>query len=220
MNYKIAICIPTRGVCLSRFIHSLIILLTRAHHISLPQPGSLQFSVFMREGTTIHSNRETLVQEALEWGATHLLFLDDDMTFDIRAVEILLGRQQSIVGVNYPRKMLPIKFTAVTADGKKDLFTGVESTGLEEVHHCGFGMVLIDSRIFETFPKPRFHPFWVEEANEYGSEDTAFCVAARRHGFKTFVDHDASKLVEHVGPHNYAWNQAVPDYLLQERLNE
>jgi hypothetical protein len=44
----------------------------------------------------------------------------------------------------------------------------------------------------------------------YTTEDNPFCQRIRAAGFPTYVDHDASKLVGHIGMHTYEWRQWRP----------
>lgn len=204
---RVAICIPTAGTVSAWFAHSLAGLVGFGNSLAARQDAeSIAFTVLMQETSVIHANRELLVKQAQEWKATHLLFLDDDMVFDARVLATLLGRRQSFVGCNYPKRGLPITFTAVAPDGKKHIITRSESTGMEEAAYIGFGVSLIDMQVFEKVPKPWFLPAYNAELDMYTTEDNPFCEKVRACGFKVYVDHDASKMVGHRGHHTYQWD--------------
>jgi len=205
-NLRIAICVPTSGLVKALFTHSLANLMASASSIkSRPGFESVALTLFMQETSVIHMNREELVKQALKWEATHVMFLDDDMYFPPEVLDIMLGRRQPFVACNYPKRGFPISFIAIRPDGKGTIRTEKDSTGLEEANYAGFGVSLFEAQIFEKTARPWFLPMFIEAA-----EDNPFCERVRQAGFKVYVDHDASKLVGHVGTHVYSWQQWTP----------
>jgi len=208
MEIKVAVCVPTAGTVKAWFAHSLAGLLSYGNSLrQRPEAESVSMTLLMQETSVIHANREKLVKDALEWGATHVMFLDDDMVFDPRVLTIMLGRRHAMVACNYPKRGWPITFTAVRVDGKGHIVTREDSSGLEEAGYTGFGVSLIERQVFEKTPKPWFLPLYIAEGDLYTTEDNPFCQRIRSAGFPTFVDHDASKMVGHVGMHTYEWKQ-------------
>lgn len=69
--------------------------------------------------------------------ATHLLFLDDDMAFGPELVFDMLMFNQPVVGANYPKRALPLQFTA---SGPKDAEV---RGGFLKVDGIGMGCTLI-----------------------------------------------------------------------------
>lgn len=208
---RVAICVPTAGTVKAWFAHSLAGLMAYGQALAQrPDSESIALTLFMQETSVIHSNRETLVKQALEWKATHVMFLDDDMVFDPRVLTIMLGRRHPMVACNYPKRGWPITFTAVRPDGCGTIVTTEQSSGLEEASYTGFGVSLIEARVFEQTPRPWFLPLYLADADIYTTEDNPFCDRIRKAGFATLVDHDASKLVGHCGAHTYDWRQWQP----------
>ena len=208
---KVAVCVPTSGQVKAWFAHSLAALMAYGNSLAQrPEAEAILLTLFMQETSVIHANRETLAKQALDWGATHVLFLDDDMVFDPRVLTIMLGRRHPMVACNYPKRGWPITFTAVRPDGKSHLTTREESTGLEEAAYAGFGVSLIERRVFEQTPKPWFLPLYLQDAEMYTTEDNPFCARIKAAGFATLVDHDASKMIGHVGMHTFDWKQWRP----------
>ena len=70
-----------------------------------------------------------------------------------------------------------------------------------------FGFALLERRVFEAVEKPMFMIEYCKETGVYTTEDHPFFRKAREAGFPCYVDHDASKLIWHVGYNNYVWNQ-------------
>lgn len=209
---KLVIAIPTAGTVSAGFAYSLAGLVGFLTQPLRTRPtASLEVSVDLQESSVIHSNRELLVQRAIDSGRTHLLFLDDDMIFEPNIIEILLGRRQSVVACNYLIKTTPLEhseFVAVRLNGRR-IKTTVDSAGMEEIAYSGFGVSLFETRVFTGTPKPWFQPRYVPEAGCYTTEDNPCYEKIRAAGFPCYVDHDASKLIKHVGRYAWHWQQPL-----------
>jgi hypothetical protein len=155
------------------------------------------------EGTGVSANRERMVKNFLKTDATHLLFIDDDMGFNPDALHVLASRRQPIVACNYRVRTPPAPFMA-KRDGKEIKITA-ESTGLEEVDFVPFGLCLMERRVLESIPVPRFMIEYIErDFNDYTTEDVSFCNKVRTQ-YPIYIDHDASKKVWHAGNIHYTW---------------
>jgi hypothetical protein len=69
----------------------------------------------------------------------------------------------------------------------------------------GFGLSLIEARVFRALQKPYFLNQYRNDA--YTTEDLPFYYQARAAGFTAYVDQDASKQVSHIGSLEYRWDQ-------------
>lgn len=166
----------------------------------------------------LSANRENHAEEFLKTPCTHLCFIDADMGFEPEVLHILASRKVPYVGVNYSmKKKANPEFTAMRLDGKCRLWTGEDSTGLEDANFTGFGLALIERRVIEAIPRPRFLIGYNTAVNVYTTEDAPFCHKVRDAGFPVYVDHDASKLVWHMGRKAYRW-QDVPKPVEKEEL--
>ncbi len=156
-------------------------------------------------GTIIPQQRATLVDEAMKFGATHILFVDSDMRFPQDALLQLLARDKPIVAANYPRRRHPVLPTAEhsTAQGKTFVFTGPTSTGTEPALVCGFGFILIRMDVFQTIPEPWFQIGYTSADAQYVGEDFFFCSRAKQAGYEILIDHDLSKVIKHTGSIEY-----------------
>lgn len=210
LQLRVTIGVPSSGTVKAAFCHSLAGLIAYAAGGIRSRPDA-QISLELQtlEGSVIHANREALVNQAIKGGSTHVLFLDDDMSFAPSIVDVLFGRKLPIVAVNYLMKKFPGEFVAVRLDEKGRLPTLPESSGLEEASYTGFGAALIETRVFKAVPKPWFLPLYVPELDTYTTEDNPFYARARHAGFPCMIDHDASKLVLHIGNFPYRWDQYV-----------
>jgi hypothetical protein len=171
----------------------------------------LSIALRVVEGCVIHDNREKLAKMALGGGFTHILYIDDDMTFAPTILDALLGRRQQMVCVNYLVKTDDCRhFVAVNFDGTR-IATEEASTNLEAVAFCGMGVALIDCEVLKGTPRPWFVPIYDAENDRTQEEDEAFFRRARAAGFVPWLDHDASKLVSHIGLKAWQWKDYCPD---------
>jgi hypothetical protein len=150
----------------------------------------------MMIGTFVHQAREKLLHDIVElWGATHVLWLDADMTFPPDAAFRLLAHDREIVAANYVTRIPPSRPTA-KRDGQ--CVSSIEATGLEDVDHVGMGVFLMKTSVVANLPTPRF---WYSTPTE--TEDVYFCRLLRAAGHTIAIDHDLSREVGHVGTHTY-----------------
>lgn len=171
--------------------------------------AEIHVSMDMQVSSVIASNRELLVKRAVEGDATHLMFLDDDMTFSPQIIDILLGRCQPVVACNYVIKKFPLEFVAVGLDGRR-VATTKDSVGIQSINYTGFGVSLFETRVFKAIEPPWFQMQYVPAAGHYTTEDLPCYEKIRAAGFPVYLDHDASKLVQHMGPLAYSWEQWKP----------
>jgi hypothetical protein len=187
---KLAIAVPAHDSVSALFAHDLARLLA-ATQMAVPQ-----VTLAMMVGTFVHQAREKLLHDVIElWGATHVLWLDADMTFPPDAAIRLLAHDRDVVAANYVTRVPPSRPTA-KRDGQ--CVASIEATGLEAVDHVGMGVFLMKTSIVATLPSPRF---WYSTPTE--TEDVYFCRLIRAAGHSIYVDHDLSRQVGHVGPHTY-----------------
>ena len=167
-------------------------------------------NLLMVSGSGIGANREWLVKQALKGDTTHILFIDEDMTFDPDTLHVLMKNDLPIVGCNYKMRSPRTGFTALAKDGSKRIVTTEESTGLEECYYSGFGFCVVKREVFEKAAKPWFLLGYNTEAEKYTTEDCGFARRLREVEIPWHIDHDASKLVSHIG--NYDYNYKEKDY--------
>lgn len=208
---KIAICVPSRGVCDAGFTFDFANLMSWTTQ-ELVSRG-VDVIMNMQMSSYIHANRTDLASLALEDKAvTHLFWLDDDMRFPKNSIARLLQHRQPIVGVNYSHRKPPPQPVAtkrcVTKNKSHRLVTDENSTGLECVEGIGFGVTLIEREVFENTPFPWFEHHYDHEQKQAIGEDTWFCWIAQQAGYPVFVDHDLSKEIRHAGSLEYSLEHA------------
>lgn len=203
---SLVIAIPTHnGFVPMDFTKSFAMLACSLIQNSAELGGGLQAVRYdIQQGANLLRNREQLARRAVDEGATHLLFLDDDMSFDPDFLRIFLSRKQAVVCANCTMKKVPLEFTAIGFDGQK-IPTTAESTGLQAAAVVGLGACLIATEVFKAVPQPWFMPHFSAEDSSYSPEDYAFFERVRAAGYEVWIDHDASKLFSHVGLKAWSW---------------
>lgn len=204
---RLHVCIPTTGLCRSEHTMSLanFCLWFMQTPIFPDTPQCITLRHY--QSSSIQNGRENLVMQSLEAGASHILFIDEDIAFEADAPAVLIRRQQPLLACNYKIRFEGMPFAAIGTDYDSRIATTADSTGLEECGACGFGLALIAREVFEAMPQPWFETIWCENTRTYTTEDLPFFLKARKSGIIPLLDHDASKkIVAHVGDYRYRWN--------------
>jgi len=163
-------------------------------------PWGAQVTVGFIASTYIHVGREFFLEAALKQGATHILWLDTDMSVPRETAVLLALHDRPIVACNYVVRQASGLFTAFRDEAR--IPTRVDSTGLEAVEYCGMGAMLMRTDVVADLPRPWFR----HDRNEHGGdigEDVGFCRALRAAGHAIWIDHDLSKEIGHIGQHTY-----------------
>jgi len=167
--------------------------------------------IFLRfvQATYVHVGREAVLQAALGCQATHVLWLDTDMTFPEDTVSRLAAHDRPIVACNCVMRDPRILFTAERANERIE--TRPDSTGLEAVDSIGLAVVLMRTDVVADLPRPWFRHGLTDAGVDIG-EDRMFCRALRQAGHDIYIDHDLSKEIGHIGQYTYrpAGEAAVP----------
>lgn len=206
---KLVVAIPTAGSVPMSFAYSLATMVAwvGANGIPSRSESSLELKMDVVESSNWITNREQLVKRAIDAGMTHLMFIDDDMMFEPQIIDVMLGRRQSIVVTNYLIKTEPAKdFVAVDLEGNR-LATTEKSKGIVPVRYSGFGVSIFDLDVFKSIDQPWFAPRFLPDENSYTTEDLPFFEKAIAAGYKVYLDHDASKLVTHIGRKAWNWKE-------------
>lgn len=208
---KLVIAIPTGGMVPMPFAYSLATMLsyTAARGVRTIPEAPIDVTMQIVESSNWIENREQLAEHAVASDCTHLMFLDDDMSFEPQVLETLLGRRQPIVVTNYLIKtgdwQTNPQWVAVDLNDQR-VPVSAERTGIQPVAYSGFGVSIIEADVFRKMPRPLFMPDYNAESRKYTTEDNPFFRRARESGFTVYLDHDASRMVSHHG--RAVWNWA------------
>jgi len=187
---KLGICVPARDTVHTLFAQSLCNLTNR-----LTQKN-IDFDVHFVCGSVIANLRTSLTKQALEAGATHILWLDSDMAFPSTIIDKLYSHNKEIVAAQYSTRYKPYRTVAFTDPDNMEARLDA-SSGLHEVWAVGMGCMLVDADVYKRLPKPWFAHEYNKILDNYSGEDIYFCNQAMHHGIQVFVDADIK--VTHLG---------------------
>jgi len=170
-------------------------------------PWGSEVTVGFIASTYIHVGREFFLEASRKQGATHIFWLDTDMSVPREAAVLLAMHEQPIVACNYLVRQASGLFTAFRDEQR--IQTTAASTGLEAVEYCGMGAMLMRTDVVADLPRPWFRHGINEHGGDIG-EDVGFCRALRAAGHTIYIDHDLTKEVGHIGQYIYrAQTEAV-----------
>lgn len=187
MSSSIVICMPAgestkshTAVCLARLC---------GYMAASGVPGD----VFGVQVSDIPLARNKLVADALESGATHIGWIDSDMTFPREGMNRLLEHDKDIVGCFYPSRFPPHRMVGAL-EGATDIGVG----GLQKADYLPGGFILVRTDVYRSLKEP-----WYREeyrADGFCSEDVIFTREdAKDAGYETWVDLDLSQEIGHIG---------------------
>ena len=161
--------------------------------------------------------RNGLVEQALFFGCTHILFMDTDQIYsDFNMIEKLLAHNKPVVGAKVHRRYPP--FDPLLLRGSPGTLHSVpdeeiEEGGLVEVGATGCGCILYDMNIFTEIDSPWFELTVGEHGQPIG-EDVHFCEKLKEAGHKIYVD--CSIDIKHLSLLAVDWGT----YKLYKKLGE
>jgi len=202
----VAICIPARG---QMEVGTAFDLARMVNHIA--RNTEHEVNLYTSMGTLIFDQRNNMVESALEEGADYVLFIDADMRFPKDTLERLIAHGKGIIGVNATTRSSPVKATAKTLEIEADgtcnwkQISSKNKTGIQQADGIGCGVMLISKETLNAMVKPWFF-FELLPENKLLGEDIYFCIKAKDVGIDTFIDHDLSQEIGHVGNYTYGWH--------------
>jgi len=172
---------------------------------------SYPVAVALYESCLVHVGRNTIAQGSLD--ADYLLFIDSDMEFPSWGLERLLSHNKDIVGGLYYKKGNPHSPLVYEFNKKTWGHRCIQNppTELSEVDGIGTGFLLIKTEVLrKLFEKKRvkkdgfpFNFIQKPDGNDIG-EDLAFCLRARKLGYKIWCD--PSIPLNHIGESSINFN--------------
>jgi hypothetical protein len=150
--------------------------------------------IMASHGQSPAQNRNLIAEQALIHDCTHVLFIDDDMTFEKDTLnKLLVHADKDVVSALYLLRNYP-HYPAAFGEGPYDdgkckfMFLTPDKTGLVEVVNLGLGFCLIKTDVFKKLEKP-----WVRlgeiEKDEW-CDDVGFFNRVRAAGFHLYCDLD------------------------------
>lgn len=202
----IGVCLPSMGSIVTETVSSLLQMAAFFNNNpAMTGCKSQRLSFFFSQGSLLPTVRQVAFSQALKAGCTHILAVDSDMRFPKQVIHGLLKHKKGFVAANYVTKTIPAEPVTTGLDLKR-AYSHKSKTGLEEISHTGLGLALIETDLVKKIGPALFAIEWNGESGAYMGEDVYFCRKYREAGGKIYIDHDLSKLVEHLGKFSYNHN--------------
>ncbi len=189
---KVLVAIPALDTCATDFAMSLASMLTHITHDKRLR-REVPLALACAKGSIIPHSRNLLMQQAIDAGASHILFLDSDMTFPPDTLARLIGHGKPMVGADYVNRVPPHALNGRPSP------TAVPGSPLIPMLTMPFGVMLISLKVLADMPRPFFRYIEGIDDSKTLSEDTYFCNAARHAGHTIWCDAALSREVGHVG---------------------
>lgn len=123
--------------------------------------------------------------------ATHIFYMDDDMTFPHDALLRLLADDVPIVSGMYVKRFEPFWPVPMRRVSRKGYTSILDyCPGLQEVDVVGGGCLLVRRDVLEAIPYPWFDYVPPQYRGKQITEDVPFCEAVRKAGFPLLLDFD------------------------------
>lgn len=210
---KLLIGIPSRGTFQTGFGLSLAFLANAlcANPVIKVDgtPHLVLWSIQVKNSSNLPGNRQKLVDDALANDLTHLLFVDDDMTFDAEMIFEWLAENRPVIAANCATRGIPTYPTARNQGGLHGqlVYSPLEGeecrTRWERVWRVGTGVMMLRADALRALPRPAFTPRWDAERNDYVGEDWVMCEHLEAAGIPIIIDQQWSCTVGHVGTHTF-----------------
>jgi hypothetical protein len=196
---KLMICTPslTGSVCV-RFVQSMIDTVKALTLAGIEvQWHALSFSNF------VDAARNAQVKAFLDSDCTDLMFIDDDMGWDVGGLLRMLCLDADVVGAICPRRCDPLEWNVnlLSVDGKR-----IEQDGMLECAYVGTGVMRIRRRVIEQME--RCFDTAYENGRKIG-EDAWFCREWRRLGGQVWAYPDIT--ITHTGLKEWRGNYRSDD---------
>lgn len=211
---KVLIAIPTNSDRVSLpllFVKSLVEMVKYSTQKGIPTIieyiGSLRIDL----------GRHKAVQLALKHQVTHILWLDDDMTFQPDVLEKLLAHKKEVVSALYSSKTLPFVYylwDEVNKDWSRYYY---KTPNLQESLYIATGCLLTQMTVFERLKYPWFLLSMDAFGNLNFTEDVYFSQVCRQAGIQCYVD--VSLVCGHIVQGTFPQMFYDPNIILKGQLD-
>jgi len=190
LKNKILIAVATRGLIPTRFMVSIVALQEYFYEWVIKNKREDVLSLTTQQGYLIDEQRNALIEVAIKNEQTHILFLDDDMTFPadmiVRMIEDIEENEdqgvEAITGL-YCLKSVPYSPHIYTVFNKKikafQISASFPTRSIFRVVGAGMGCCLIKTEVFKRIDKPWFLMGGEIDGAKGVGEDLYFCLKAK-----------------------------------------
>lgn len=204
---KIAVCFPSGDEVKTHFMLSVLGMMGNNSVIPITTVANCNSS-------RVAFNRNNLVYQAKQSGATHMLFMDADMVFPNNALSRLVSYDLDIVGATASKRNDDGDAIGWTLDGSRLQIP----SPLVKMKLLGMPFMLVNMKVFEKLrapwfaEPPRFMMLGENQEDEgIMPEDEYFCQAALKAEFDIWCDIELSMHMGHRGSKTYYIAKPQPE---------
>jgi GT2 family glycosyltransferase len=154
------------------------------YDLEIPDGYEIDFQFFY--GYNIDQIRNLIAHWAIRYD--YLFAIDSDIVVPKDALIKMLMHDKDIVSGMYIQRIPGTHSLEIYGSGGRILYDTIRDRGLVEIDSCGFGCVLVKSKVFADIEYPQFVYYSAIDHKDTISEDTDFCSKAKRKGFRIWVD--------------------------------
>jgi hypothetical protein len=183
---------PSFGVAMTRLASHL-----RVHGIHGETIGLGMSQMMQCSNMCFH--RQQIMMQGIEENWSHVVFIDDDVTFPPHSIDALFYHKKPFIGINICKKIQHAvsptasrQFEAVTSEGKE---------GLEEVESTTMALFVSSVEEYKKI-KP---PYFMLSGNHPATDDNFYHSKIREAGHKIYIDHTLSNQCGHIGDYIYTF---------------
>lgn len=149
--------------------------------------GEHEYTFVFIQHSLVYDGRQFIADQFLQSDCEYLMFIDSDMTFDHRSIEILSSTGLDFVTAKAFKRVYPYQpcfYTKVEyKDDKPHLESPVEyGVGLLPIEGAGLACALIKKEVFQKIKAPYFFPL------KNLGEDLTFCLKLKEAGIQMYCD--------------------------------
>lgn len=204
---KLAIGIPlTDEMVYRHFFFSFVKVITEYMSGLVKAGKPISFDVLMPDfPCQIDAARNNIVNQALNIGCTHILFMDSDQIYSTdNMIEKMLAHDKPVLGARVHRRYPP--FDPLLMEGEIGKLVQVKDDQIKnddgsfkdevKVDYTGTGCILYDMKIFNDMIPEKWFQFKTDEDGRPIGEDIWFCEKLKKLGVPVVVD--ASIDIKHL----------------------
>jgi GT2 family glycosyltransferase len=165
------------------------------YHMLDKPPGAI---ISFVHGRSPAKSRNILIQAAKEQECSHILFIDDDMTYPADGLNKLLEHDLDVVSGLYLSRSYPhqaVVFDLADDDGLCCPMYLIEKPNLTPIAAAGFGFLLVKMSVFDKLDEPYVR--LGELDSEEWCDDIGFCKRMREAGIQLYCD--STVMCGHMG---------------------
>jgi hypothetical protein len=197
--HKLCVAIPNYGEIKAETVYCIFLALIK----TVMETGCGLHLIMPSWGMCDEARRDCS-QEALDVGASHLMFIDSDMVFPDNGILRLASLNKRIIGANYNRRTLPLTSTVKLSNREGQLIEVPGDQIPKQPFKCyavATGFMLIQVDVFKELSRPWFYYEYLEGKDTTTGEDVGFCKKAREKGIDVWCDPTIE--VRHIGDYAY-----------------